>query len=180
MVCYRGLVWFRVWSWVWSWALLGAVFAGCSHPEVPRDLTIEMTGEAFQWHLRYPGADRLFGTRGEVVALRHPHVPVGARVRIVLKSEDYVYLFMLPGQKNNHIAMPGRTFTVEFDATRPGLLKFSSGQMCGVFHPELEGVIVVEPPRAFFSWLARQQTTPPAANSVANSGSGQAPGRGRI
>ncbi len=121
-----------------------------------------MTGEQFEWHLRYPGPDRTLGTKDDVVSLRHPHVPVGKRVRILLKSQDYVYFLAVPALGFNNIAVPGQTVTLEFDTPRAGTLDFVSDRGCGIVHPELSGHIVVEPARTFRTWLKQQRLFPEA------------------
>ena len=59
-------------------------------------LTIEMTAHNFQWHSRYAGEDGQLGTTDDVQVAQVLHAPVGADVKIVLKSQDYVYSLEVP------------------------------------------------------------------------------------
>jgi len=49
--------------------------------------------------------------------------------------------------------IPGRKFTMEFDAGTPGTYELYGSQMCGYTHPNLIGNLVVHTRSDFERWL---------------------------
>jgi cytochrome c oxidase subunit 2 len=124
---------------------------------VPDTYEIEITGHDFRWHVRYPGRDGKLGTKDDVFGDRHVHVPRDRRVRMHLRSEDYVYSLALPQLGLKEIAVPDLSYALEFAGVRVGTYELRGAQMCGYTHPELIGTLVVEPLPDFLAALERMQ-----------------------
>lgn len=119
----------------------------------PETYEIEITGHDFRWRVRYPGLDGRLGTADDAFGERHVHVPSHARVRLHLRSDDYVYGFTLPHLDLKEIAVPDLHYTLEFEGAEAGTYELRGHQMCGYTHPELIGTLVVETPEDFQSTL---------------------------
>lgn len=116
-------------------------------------LIVEITGSEYQWHLRYPGDDGQLGTDDDILAVRHPHVPVNRETRFRLNSQDYLYTFAIPSLNLNELVVPDLTFTLKFLVNEIGKLEFRGDQFCGYTHPELSGTLIVESQEDFEKWL---------------------------
>src|SRR4029077_9337405 len=107
----------------------------------------------YRWHVRYPGEDGRLVTEGAALTLRDVHVPVQTKVILVLKSTDFVYTLALPQFGLKEIAVPDLEFRMEFRSTVAGRFELIGDELCGDPHPELRGVLIVEPVDRFLSWL---------------------------
>jgi len=163
-----------------------AACCGCDRPDqasgaaaslrFPDPYPIEMTGRNFEWHIRYPGSDGQLGTRDDLYAVRNPHVPAEARLHITLKSHDYLYSFGLPQFNLKQIAVPDLEFDLELNASAPREIEFKGDQFCGFSHPNLSGMLVVQPADEFAMWL---DTLPVSSEPAAEYQTSSAPTSGR-
>lgn len=136
-------------------ALLFVAAPACDQREqtpFPSPYVIEVTGSDFRWDLRYPGDDGRLHTGDDLCAERHIHVPANSRIRLELRSEDYLYQLGFPGLGLKEIAVPDLEFSMEFESGDPGTHELLGGQFCGYTHPDLKGELVVLPPAEFREW----------------------------
>jgi cytochrome c oxidase subunit 2 len=124
---------------------------------LPDPLTIEITGDEFEWHIRYPGSDNRLGTADDLKVLRHPHVPEYTHIRITLKSNDYLYSFAIPELNLKEIAVPDLSFELDFETASAGRFELQGDQFCGFQHPDLSGRFVIQTRKQFLNWLAGLQ-----------------------
>lgn len=110
----------------------------------PERVELVVTGKDYRWHVRYPDGGGVLATQNDILDQRHLHVPVDTPVRLVLRSEDYIYTLELPELGVREIAVPDFEFEVEFVVRRTGVQALRGSQMCGYKHPELLGNLVVE------------------------------------
>ena len=118
------------------------------------ELIVLVTGSKYRWHLRYPGPDGELGTPDDPRAERNLHVPADCRVRLELRSEDYLYGLRLPHLEMEEIAVPDLEFALEFESGLPATYELRGHQFCGFTHPRLLGHLVVESQEGFAAWLA--------------------------
>jgi len=120
---------------------------------IPNPLIVVVTGDDYNWHLRYPGEDGQIDTADDIPALRHLHLPTGIAARLKLQSMDFLYTLALPHLGLKEIAVPDLEFWLEFETTTEGVFELRGDQFCGYAHPDLLGTLVVEPPADFQAWL---------------------------
>jgi cytochrome c oxidase subunit 2 len=72
-------------------------------------------------------------------------VPKGARVTLVLESEDVTHGLYLDGYDIDLATAPGRRVRTSFVADRPGMFRMRCSKVCGTLHPFMLGELVVEP-----------------------------------
>ena len=140
----------------WVGCVDSDVIAPTVEPEtvaIPDPLPLEVTGENFEWLVRYPGADGLLGTDDDLHTTRHLHAPEHTRVRITLRSSDYLYTFALPEQDVKEIAVPDLAFEVVVEAGDSRAYELKGDQFCGFSHPELSGQFIVESREQFAAWV---------------------------
>ncbi len=110
---------------------------------VPEVLEIQVTGHAFRWQVRYPGRDGKLGTADDLTGERDIHVPRNTRVRLHLRSADYVYSLALPHLGLKEIAVPDLAYELEFAGGAGGTYELRGDQLCGYTHPDLIGKLIV-------------------------------------
>lgn len=141
-----------------------AVFAGCTDPhstpsasrpiEWDEPIPIEVTGREFAWRIRYSGPDGVLGTADDRHTVRNLHAPRHTQLRVILKSEDYLYSFSVPNHQLKEIAVPDLSFELLIQTGDSGTLAYRGDQFCGFSHPDLSGEIVVQSDDEFAAWLA--------------------------
>jgi cytochrome c oxidase subunit 2 len=134
------------------------MLAGCSRPpSAQRSLTVEITGDDYNWHIRYPGLDGELGTPDDVWTLRHLHLPAATAVELKLLSRDFLYNFWLPDRDVYQIAVPGVPMGASFDSGHAREAELLGDQMCGFSHEDLIGELVVQELEDFENWLETQR-----------------------
>jgi cytochrome c oxidase subunit II len=123
----------------------------------PAPLTIEVTGYQWWWGVRYldSAPSRIVRTANEL------HIPVGRRVRVLLRSGDVIHSFWVPGLQGKVDMIPGRTNTSWLQADRSGTWRGQCAEFCGMQHAKMAFVVIAEPPEEFARWLANERA--PAA-----------------
>tara|TARA_Y100000588_G_scaffold157886_1_gene171840 strand:+ start:658 stop:1161 length:504 start_codon:yes stop_codon:yes gene_type:complete len=122
---------------------------------VDRPLIIEVKGDDYYWHIRYPGRDGQLHTADDVTAIETLFLPEFTTIRIQLHSEDYIYTFAVPDMALNQVAVPELEFSLEFETGASDTLSLRGKQLCGFTHETLHGHIFVEPRSAFAQRLDR-------------------------
>jgi cytochrome c oxidase subunit 2 len=136
-----------------------ALACACDRPAAESGpIVIRVVGEEFEWHVRYPGPDRMLDTSDDVIALRDLHIPVDSNIEIELDSSDYIYQFQIPDLGVNQMAVPNVAFKARLKATQVGSLPLLGDQMCGYAHESLLGQVIVHTSSGFEEWQARQET----------------------
>jgi len=115
--------------------------------------TVLMTGRASRWWIRYAGPDGQFGTADDLVARDNLHVPAGFDMHLVLRSDDYIYVYSVPALGLNEAVVPGLERSLTFRVDRPETLALEAAPMCGL-RADHDERLVVQDVAEFESWLA--------------------------
>ena len=136
-------------------ATLGALSPG---RDDEAHLTVEVTGHQWWWSVRYLGPEesQIAITANEV------RIPVGQRVRVLLRAEDVIHSFWVPGLQGKADMTPGRTNVTWLQADAPGTWRGQCAEYCGMQHAKMALVVVAQPPDEFARWLDLQRQ--PAAD----------------
>ena len=147
----------------------------------PKDaLLLEVVGQQWQWRFRFPGAQgKLGATDARFVTPLNPfgldpddphgqdnilingnevHLPLIRPVKVLLRAHDVLHDFYVPPFRARMNIVPGMVSTFWFTPTQTGRFEAMCAQLCGVGHPNMRGVVVVEDEAVFAQWLARQPT----------------------
>jgi cytochrome c oxidase subunit 2 len=147
----------------------------------PNDaMVLEVVGEQWQWRFRFEGPDgRLGGTDARFVNPDNPfgldpadtrglddvlvsgnevHVPLNRPIHVLARSHDVLHDFYVPPFRARMNIVPGQVSSFWFTPTVAGRYESMCAQLCGVGHPNMRGIVVVEPEAAFHAWLAQQGT----------------------
>src|SRR6185436_1547402 len=159
--------------------------------EFPRDkdaIVVHAIGQQFNWNFHLPGPDGQFGRRDinlvtnsnplgldsadaaakdDLVVLGELHVPVDRPVIIELSSKDVIHNFALPHMRAAQDAIPGQIIPMWFKPIKTGSYEVVCGQLCGLGHYSMKGMVVVDSPEEYQAWLKeRAELSAPAPNSA--------------
>lgn len=114
---------------------------------------IEVVGQNYEWRIRYPGKDGIINTLDDIWKEENFVLPTNTEIRLIFKSEDYLYFVELPELKKNGMAVPGLESPLNLKTTSPMKLQFKGDQMCGFSHESLIKSVVVRDKRDFIAYL---------------------------
>ena len=83
-------------------------------------------------------------------------VPVGAKVRILLTSNDVLHAWWMPDFAIKKDAIPGIINETWFKADVPGTYRGKCAELCGKDHGYMPVVVEVLEEDAYASWVAAQ------------------------
>jgi cytochrome c oxidase subunit 2 len=142
------------------------------------DLSIVVTGYQWRWHYKYQDtnidfysslahssleARRLnseidpFDVENYLLEVDNPLVvPVGAKVRILLTSNDVLHAWWVPDLAIKKDAIPGIINETWFKADVAGTYRGQCAELCGKDHGYMPVVVEVLEEDAYASWVAAQ------------------------
>lgn len=152
------------------------------------DLTVVITGYQWKWHYSYQGEDVAFYStlaRTSADARRKNSgidpftvenyllevdrplvVPKGAKVRVLLTSNDVLHAWWVPDLAVKKDAVPGFINETFFRAAETGVLRGQCAELCGMDHGYMPIVVEVLEAEDFRAWLDAQKNA--AANIAAS------------
>jgi cytochrome c oxidase subunit II len=131
-------------------------------------LVVEVTGNQWWWHVRYPNDD----TSMIVVTANEIHIPVGRPVMIKGTSHDVIHSFWVPNLHGKRDLIPSRVTTEWIQASQPGRFRGQCAEFCGLQHAHMALWVVAEPQDKFDAWM-KQQLQPAVAPSDPDKQHGQ-------
>jgi cytochrome c oxidase subunit 2 len=153
--------------------------ASREQPSASQPIEVEVTGVQFQWYFRYPGPDGMYGvTRPTLVSAptgnplgldpADPHsaddivssiliLPAGQPIDILLRSQDVIHGFFIPGMRLKQDAIPGMPGHLQFTPTIPGDYSILCSQVCGLGHYRMQARLRVVSQNQFKNWLADRE-----------------------
>lgn len=153
------------------------------------DLTVVVTGYQWKWHYNYQGEDVSFYSnlaRSSSDARRKGSgidpgsvenylrdvdnpmvVPVDAKVRILLTSNDVVHAWWVPDLAIKKDAVPGFMNESWFRAGEVGTYRGQCAELCGMDHGYMPVVVEVVEAEAFENWINSKRR---AAGNLAAAG----------
>src|SRR5947199_3342643 len=165
-------------------------------------LLVHVVAQQFSFNYHLPGPDGQFGRReidlvtnsnplgidpndpagkDDIVVLGELHVPVNRPVIIELSSKDVIHNFCLPHMRIAADAIPGSLIPMWFKPIKAGNYEVVCGQLCGLGHYGMKGMVVVDEPAEYQTWLkeraelAGTQNAPSAAPGPGQQPPGGAP-----
>jgi cytochrome c oxidase subunit II len=141
---------------------------------------VEVVGQQWNFAYRFPGKDGVFGTtnvrlsspdnplaidpndpNGQddvVVTSPELHLPVGKRVKVILRAKDVLHQFAVPPFRVKMDMVPGMVTYFWLVPTRTGSFDALCEQLCGTAHFTMRGRVIVDSEKDFEAWLATQPT----------------------
>ncbi len=134
---------------VWGASLYFALY------RPPRDaIEIFVVGKQWMWKFQHTEGLR---------EINELHVPVGAKVKLTMTTEDVIHAFAVPAFRIRTDVVPGRYTYLWFEATRTGRFHLFCTEYCGTNHSGMGGYVIVQDPAAYQAWLSGGTSESPAA-----------------
>jgi cytochrome c oxidase subunit 2 len=133
------------------------VLAEVDRPAPEGALTVEVIGRQFWWEVHYydGSGEHLLETANEI------HIPVGAPVRVRLRSADVIHSFWIPRLAGKLDMIPGRTNEFSISADSSGTYRGQCAEYCGLQHAKMSMLLIAQPPEDFERWVAAQAADAP-------------------
>lgn len=149
-------------------------------PKESESVMIRVAAKQFEWNLRYPGKDGVFGKQDislvsgtnrfgvvpndpagqdDFEKVNDMHVPVNKPVIVHLTSMDVIHSFKVIALRVCQDAIPGLSTPAWFKATKEGRYQINCAQLCGNGHANMaNGFITIESQAAYDKWISDQKT----------------------
>lgn len=137
---------------------------------------IQIVAQQFDWNVRYPGKDGVFGSqdmrlvkddnlfgvvpsdpagKDDVQTQTQIHVPVNKPVILYISSKDVIHSFKVIALRVTQDAIPGMRIPTWFKPVKEGTYQINCAQLCGNGHYGMSrGLLIVESQEAYDKWLA--------------------------
>ena len=123
----------------------------------PRDaMAIRVTARQWNWSFEYPN-----GKQSKVL-----FAPIGKPMKMEVRSTDVVHGFFIPSFRLKIDAVPARTNTTWFQATKLGSYDIECTVICGVDHSLMLSKVVVVPEDEFKAWYFGGEDAPEPGKSL--------------
>jgi len=121
-------------------------------------IDVYVVGKQWMWKFQHAAGQR---------EINELHVPIGARVRLTMTTEDVIHSFYVPAFRIKMDVIPGRYTYAWFEATKPGRYYLFCAEYCGTNHSGMTGWVEVMEPTDYQAWLSGGATDSPAAQGAA-------------
>lgn len=168
-------------------------------PDDKDAIVVHAIGQQFSWNFHLAGPDGQFGRRDvallsnsnqigldysdpaakdDIVTQTELHVPVDRPVIIELSSKDVIHNFCLPHMRMAQDAIPGQIIPMWFKPIKKGSYEVVCGQLCGLGHYSMKGMLVVDDPAEYQAWLKErvELSASPTAPAPTDAAKTAAPG----
>lgn len=119
--------------------------------KAPRDaMAVKVTARQWSWSFEYPN-----GKQSKVL-----YAPIGKPMKVEVRSADVVHGFFVPSFRLKIDAVPARTNTTWFQATKLGSFDIECTVICGVDHSLMLSKVIVVPEEEFKAWYFGGENAP--------------------
>ena len=154
-------------------------------PAAKDSTVIQIVAQQFDWNVRYPGNDGVFGKqdmrwvsatnvfgvdpndpagKDDVQDTTQIHVVVNKPVIAYISSKDVIHSFKIIAMRVTQDAIPGMRIPIHFTPTRTGIYQINCAQLCGNGHFGMSrGQLIVQSQEEFDHWLASKAGAAPAS-----------------
>lgn len=125
--------------------------------QAPRDaMAVKVTARQWSWSFEYPN-----GKQTKVL-----FAPLGKPMKVEVRSADVVHGFFVPAFRIKIDAVPARTNTTWFQATKPGSYDIECTVICGADHSLMLSKVVVVPEDEFRAWYFGGEDAPEPGKAI--------------
>jgi cytochrome c oxidase subunit II len=125
-----------------------AVGSSLSVSPYTRAMSIQVTGHRWWWDVKYMDGDRVVA-----VTANELYIPVGAPVKLQLRSTDVIHSFWVPNLSGKMDLIPGRKNEMWLRAERAGVWRGQCAEFCGAQHAHMSFEVVSIEQADFRRWL---------------------------
>jgi cytochrome c oxidase subunit 2 len=114
---------------------------------------IRVTGHQWWFEAEYLYEE----TALDVNAPTEIHIPVGRPIDIELRTRDVIHSFWLPKLHGKVDLVPGLLNRIRIQADKPGIVRGTCGEYCGLQHAHMNLQVVAQSAEEFNDWLSAQR-----------------------
>ena len=118
------------------------------------DYTVRVIGQQWAWVFQHPGQDNELDTSDDIYTTDDMYVENEKTVHFQRTSRDVLHDFSVPVFRLKQDAVPGRTITGWFHATKAGTYDIQCAEICGIGHGVMAGRINVQSASEHAAWIA--------------------------
>lgn len=116
--------------------------------------TVRIIGQQWAWVFQHPGLDNELDTGDDIWTTDDLFVGNDKTYHFQLTSRDVLHDFSVPVFRLKQDAVPGRTITGWFHATKAGTFDIQCAEICGIGHGVMAGRIHVQGEFEHAAWIA--------------------------
>jgi len=120
----------------------------------PADATVRVIGQQWAWTFVHPGPDGVLDTPDDISLIDELHVEIGKVYHYKLESRDVLHALSIPVFRLKQDAIPGRTITGWWEATKTGEYDLQCAEICGIGHGIMGARIFIESPEQHAAWMS--------------------------
>lgn len=133
---------------LYAWGLIFLNRADAAPPPGTNVLHVDVMGEQWHWNFTYPQyGDAQSGTL---------EVPLNRPILFQITSADVVHSFGVTAWALKEDAVPGQFTWIRVTPDLAGTFDFRCYELCGMFHPYMEGRVSVVAAKDFAAWVHKQ------------------------
>lgn len=118
------------------------------HTLEPGEPDIIITANQWWWDVRYP--------RSGVVTANEIHIPVGRKMRVLVRSGDVIHSLWAPRLARKIDTIPGKDNYLWLEASQSGEFDGFCAEFCGNQHARMKFRVVAQPVDEFSMWQSAQ------------------------
>jgi len=124
-------------------------------------LQVHVIAQRFNWIFEYP---EITTPDGELLRTTDGvlHIPIDREIAVDLTGLDVIHSFWVPKLAGKQDAVPGRTNSMWFNATRPGVYAGQCAEFCGIGHSDMKFSVEAHTEEEFQAWVDEQLEGAPA------------------
>lgn len=120
-------------------------------------IVIRLAGTEHRWRAEYLSPNGISCTASVHLGESDIHVPIGADVVFILKSNDYIYTLAIPAFGLKEMAVPDLEFRMEVRPMQCGHYPLVGEEPCGAPGQKGPGQLIVESLADYQIWLSLHQ-----------------------
>lgn len=142
-------------------------------------VTVEVVAKQFEWIVRYPGPDGVFGavdhalvndvrnpvgldkkdpaSKDDIVLRGQLSLPVGRQAIIRMRALDVIHSFTVPQFRVKQDMVPGFLGRTQFVPTKVGQYELACAELCGLGHYRMRGFVNIKEEADFQQWLGEEE-----------------------
>lgn len=127
------------------------------------DFEIRVVSQQWAWTFQHPGADGKLDTEDDIRVVDELHIEVDKTYHFHLESTDVIHSFSVPVFRLKQDAIPGRTITGWFEATKTGEYSIQCAEICGIGHGVMGARLHIERASEHAAWISANSSASVAA-----------------
>lgn len=131
----------------------------------PAQQTVRVIGQQWAWTFVHPGPDGQIDTADDIAKIDELHVQKDVLYHYLLESRDVLHNFSVPVFRLKQDAIPGRTITGWFEATKTGEWDIQCAEICGIGHGIMGARIFIESADQHAAWISQHSETRAVASA---------------